>query len=521
MRPRGRREPVVGDLRGLRLDARAGPPGERPPVRPATRPQRWIIALAVAAALAATAALLRDPLAERMWPEARVHALTDDAAAALAHGHLSAPDGSGARELYEAARAIDPDQLAPRAGLARVADAALAQASASVDAGRFADAHAHLRLARELSIPRERADAVAGRLRGREATLAGLDGLVLQAESARAAGRLHGDDSAALPLYARVLALDPGRADALRGRDDALAALLQQARTDLRQGDLQAAATGIAAARGYDPGHVDLPDTEARLTEELDALRRRAAVDLAGGRIDAAVATWRRLQQFDPDDAGARDGLQQAAAALARQAQRQGADFRFAEADAILARARALAPDAAAVASAQSALERARQRHAQLQASSARPDRADRVPGLLRQAAEAEARGDLLTPPGDSAYDRLRAAQAIAPRDANVQRAVARLLPSARACFERQLSANDLARARRCLDAREALGESASAMTGDRRRLAQRWLAIGDERLGAGQLDAASAALASARAIDPRAPGIEEFQRRLRVASRG
>lgn len=512
---------MFGDPHALRLDLRDGRSDERPFRRPAAHPQRrWIIALAVAAALVACGVLLRDPLADRLWPEARVHALTADAAAALARGHLTAPDGSGARELYEAARAIDPDQAAPRAGLARVAEAALAQAAAGVEAGRFGEAHAHLRLARELSIPRERADAIAIRLREREAALAGLDGLVARADVARADGRLHGDASAALPLYARVLVLEPGRADALRGRDEALAALLEQARADLRRGDLQAAAGGIAAARDYDPGHVDLPDTQARLTEELDALRRRAAVDFAGGRLDAAVATWRRLQAFDPDDAAARDGLQQAAAALASRAQRQGADFRFADAETTLSRARALAPDAAAVVAAQSALERARRRHAQLQASAAGSDRADRVPVLLREAAEAEARGDLLTPPGDSAYDHLRAAQAIAPTDPQVRRAVARLLPSARACFERYLSANDLARARRCLGAREALGDSAVAMAADQRRLAQRWLAIGDERLGAGQLASASAALASAREIDPRAPGIEEFQRRLRVASR-
>ena len=36
-------------------------------------------------------------------------------------------------------------------------------------------------------------------------------------------------------------------------------------------------------ARDYDAGHVDLPDTDARLTEELDALRRRAAASLAAG----------------------------------------------------------------------------------------------------------------------------------------------------------------------------------------------------------------------------------------------
>src|SRR5690606_37637211 len=161
---------------------------------------------------------------------------------------------------------------------------------------------------------------------------------------------------------------------------------------------------------------------------------------------------WQRLLRDDPEGASARAGLGRAAAALAARGQREAADFRFDQAAATLARARELAPDATVVAAAEAAVERSRRRHARLQAPGAGAPR--QVPVLLRRAAEAEARGDLLTPPGDSAFDLLRAAQAIAPRDAQVRQAVARLLPSARACFDRHLSANDLARARRCLDAR-------------------------------------------------------------------
>src|SRR5690606_17890612 len=331
----GRREPVLGDLDGLRFARRPSPSTSAPSP---DRRRGWLVGAALIVLLLAAAAVLRGPLGDGLWPQARVHALSAQAADALARGHLTAVDGSGARELYEAARAIDPDQPAPRAGLARVAEAALAQAADAVAQERFAEAHSLLQLARELSIPRERADALAERLRTREAALAGVDGLAARAGEALAAGRLHGDEDAALALYARVLELAPDHAEALRGRDDALAALLEQARADLRGGELQAAAAAIAAARGYDPGHVDLPETEARLVEELDALRGRADADLARGRIEAAATVWQRLQRYDPDDASARDGLARAAAALAAQAQRQAADFRFAEAAASLAR---------------------------------------------------------------------------------------------------------------------------------------------------------------------------------------
>ena len=64
-----------------------------------------------------------------------------------------------------------------------------------------------------------------------------------------------------------------------------------------------------------------------------------------------------------------------------------------------------------------------------------------RCKGLLAAAAEAEARGDLLTPPGDSAYDRLRVARSLAPNDKTVIAASKRLLPAAWQCYRAQLRA--------------------------------------------------------------------------------
>jgi hypothetical protein len=68
---------------------------------------------------------------------------------------------------------------------------------------------------------------------------------------------------------------------------------------------------------------------------------------------------------------------------------------------------------------------------------------------------------------------------------------------------------------RECIDAGRGRIDRA------RRRLAQRWLAVGDERLGAGDVQGATAALASARAVDPATPGIDAFSQRLQTASAG
>src|SRR5690606_10546148 len=125
--------------------------------------------------------------------------------------------------------------------------------------------------------------------------------------------------------------------------------LLQQARAQLRAGQLAEATAAIAAAARYDPGHVDLPDARARLNEELDDVRRKAAGALAGGRLERAEAGYRLLADAG-QRADAEAGLQRVAEAWAHRAGTMAADFRFADAETALSRARALAPDAAAVA---------------------------------------------------------------------------------------------------------------------------------------------------------------------------
>ncbi|HVI24710.1 MAG TPA: hypothetical protein VM576_00750 [Xanthomonadaceae bacterium] len=489
--------------------------------RPAERGHRWLLPAALALlVLLALLVVFRRQLADRLWPETRAQALREQAALALAQGRLSAADGSGARELYEAALALDPDRREARDGLVRVGQAALARARAALAARDYRGARDMLRLARTLQVPRPQSDALAADLREAEAAQLRIPVLLRDAAAARAEHRLDGAPDAALPLYARVLAAQPDRIEALEGREDALADLLQDARAALARGELVEAAATIASARTYDAGHADLPAAEAALATAREDLRRRAEADLRRGRLTRAGERFRLLLDVADDDAAARQGLERVAGAWARRASRLAADFRFGEAEAALAQARALAPQASGVAEAARHLARARQAQAR---PIAKPgaERARRVRRLLEEAAAAEARGDLLAPPGDSAYDKLRAARALAPRDAAVGEATARLRPAARDCFERELRGNRLGRARGCLDAWSVLGGSGAELDAARRRLALRWLAVGEERLRAGELAIAERALTTARALDPQAPGLAAFAERVRAASAG
>ncbi|MGY1459733.1 MULTISPECIES: hypothetical protein [unclassified Luteimonas] len=409
----------------------------------------WLIGLML---LVVALAMLRAPIGAWLWPQTRAQALNDEAERALARGMLSAEDGRGARELFEAALAMDPDRGEARQGLARVALAALGQARMALAEDRFADAHRHLALARALSVPRAEADALADALRMREAGAAGIDGMFARAELAHAQGRLDDGTASALPLYARVLALEPAHAGALRGREDALGELLAQAREALRAGDVEHAVRLVATVRDYDPAHMDMTDTVARLTEE-------SGLDSDGvARLLAGEVAVRPGVGGGPDaDAGV------------------------------------LAMSAGA--------------------------RAQRVSVLLAEAEVARTDGKIFAPAGENAVEKVAAARALDPASPAVAAAVGRLLPAANECHALALRGNRLRSAASCLDARAALGDDAGELSAARRQLAERWLAVGDERLGAGEIGNARSALAAARVADPAVPGLADFELRVRAAA--
>ena len=203
---------------------------------------------------------------------------------------------------------------------------------------------------------------------------------------------------------------------------------------------------------------------------------------------------------------------------LLRDAQVATADFRFDETMRLLALVERLDGDPVRVQAARRHLQDARAGAAQLPRPAASQRVKAQVRDLLAQAEAARNRGDWLSPPGDSAWDRLREARALAPGDPAVQRALQAMLPAARDCNATALRDNDLGRAQVCLDAWRQLAPADAALTAAQRRLAERWLAIGEERLGAGELEATMRALARARALDAATPGLQALQERLERA---
>lgn len=486
--------------------------------------QRWRLARPAVKWGAAAGVLLvlllaaRQPLSDWLWPETRIQALRSGAERALAQGRLTASDGTGARELFEAALALDPDRPGARDGLARVGVAALERARAAIRAGQYPAAREHIALARSLGLPKARVEALEREIRQREIAAAGIGPRLEAARAARAAGRLRGGPDSALVHYAAVLEAQPGNTEALEGRDDVIADMLADARRQLAAGDLEAAAL-VRDARDFDPAHADLPAALAALNEALDNTRARADRDLRSARLTRALAGFDRVLAVQPDDEAAQAGRRAVGEQLLRRSERFAADFRFSEAEATVAVAANVLGGDPDVAEVRAHIARARRAQAQLGSGALTPQRQRRLRQLLAEAAEAEARGDLLLPPGESAFDKVRAARAIAPDDRRVKAATARLVPAARRCFDNAMRENRLVTATACLDASRVLEPGARSLVAARSRLAQRWIAVGNERVGAGELATARRALEAATALDPGVAGASELAARLRQAS--
>ena len=191
---------------------------------------------------------------------------------------------------------------------------------------------------------------------------------------------------------------------------------------DARQAEPPAIAADSAAADAPKAGATE----SAQAAAETEALRRRADEDLRRGRLQQAADGYRALLERSAGDAAAEQGLVKIAAAHAARAQRLAADFDFDAAEQELATARDLDPDAVAIREAVDDIARARAARARLP-SSVNAARQTRVRSLLDEASNALARGDLMDPPGESAFDKIAAARALAPDAAEVRIAAYRL----------------------------------------------------------------------------------------------
>jgi tetratricopeptide (TPR) repeat protein len=545
----GRTEPTLGDLDHLDQPRPSGEPNDGlPPMKvdPGHRrspspgrgrhrkPRRgWLMPLVIVVVLLAVVGLWFNQNSLRgLVPRTDFDDVLHRAQAALQQGHLDGTDGTSARELFEAARALEPDNDAARQGLNDVGRAEIGRADAALQAGNLDQAQQALTNARELLGGGSDVDRLTQAIAKAQVSTGQTGDLIGKAQQALSDGKLDGADGAA-SLYQRVLAADPDNAVARHGMDqvgDAMAAQIQKA---LDAKDAATAATGIDHLAAVLPNHSQLPTLRASLSalqtqngtaltdainQGNDALR---AGRIAGDGDDTALAHFKAALAIDPNNAQAKAGLGQVAEALivqanaavdsgdsdrARQLLDQAASMAPGSADLIAARARL--GQSAPASNAATATDQTDNTPPATQATLT-PQQQVQVANMVQRARVATQRGNIMSPPGDCAYDLYRGALAI---DGNNQSALSGLqgLPGmVQQQFNQSLSAGNLNKAGSLFDALTNLSPGDAGLMQARQRLVDAWVDQAEQQFDSGDRNNAALSLEQGRKL---APGDQRVQ---------
>lgn len=447
---------------------------------------------------------------------------------ALDAGQLVGNQGDSARELFLAARAQDPDNDIARRGLDVVGRKLIEQAEAALARGDVAAARGMLDDARELLGGGAGIDRVEQALRQRESKGDETAQLLDQARAALDARRLVGPDGAAT-LYQRVLDGEADNALAQAGLRKTADALAVQARSALAAKDVAGASARSDDIARILPSWPGLPELLGQIAQAREAARAalEATLDHAEAQVragaltggeDSALDLFRVVLKQDPASARAKQGLRAVAQAFVVQANAAIDGGNADEAGRLLDSAAQLAPDSPDLRAARIDL---RELHERLDIAAQRvaitPAQSAQVQRLLGEAARAAAAGNLILPPGDSAYDKYRAALAIDRDNRDAQAGLERLPIHAKELFAQALTDGAPQRARTQLDAVRQIAPEDAAIAGMSERLANAFLDQADARIGEGRRADATRALAAARELNPANPRIVTLDARLRA----
>lgn len=307
------------------------------------------------------------------------------------------------------------------------------------------------------------------------------------------------DGRGAKELFESVLAIDPDRIPAREGLLDVRKAALARADAALRRRRLEEARSALALADALSAPQVQMQPLRARLqaleeaSVDVPALLARAAAPEVGD--EEALALLEQVLAIDAGNALALEGRQELFAEWLLQAEHE--------------------LDAGHVEAARARIERV---------LAADPGHVDLPPlrarlGELAAAREQETQQQL---------ERVRALDARRPERARgraqslealaAQREAARLAAD---CFAAAMAAGHPRRAQACLVSWLALEPEGERSNAARAELAERWLAIAEERIGASDWKAAREALVAARHWQPQNPRLPALEARLQRALGG
>jgi len=512
-----RSEPSFGSMDDIvaAVDRRRTPDYRRSASRErAGSTARWIFVGAFVFLVAAGGYALwrnQDKL-RALLPRTELNDLLARGDAALKAGRLTGSAGDSARELFESARGVDSDNEIARNGLRRVGEALLVQANEATARRDFGTARSRLADARALLAGGPAVEKAEADLKRTESQGTQIVDLFDAAETALAAGKLLGADGA-VALYEKVLAADASNAPAQAGLRKTGAALAAQARELVGQGKLDDAAARIEDIARAIPSDPSIPNLRADLNNA------RAA---SGAALDAQLKRAQDLLRAGRMTGGSDNALAVFQAVLVVQANAALDEDNASTAERLIRQAEQLAPNSADLAAAKGRLRELRE---QVEIAASRqaltPEQQQKVAELLAAAEKAAAGGRLMLPPGESAYDRYRAALALDGNNAQALAGLQNLPQRARDQFNVAVGEQKLDRARDLVETLAQLSPGDAGLATLRARLAEAWLDEADRRVGENRAQDARRALDAARDLAPYNPRLTLLEQKLRELGGG
>jgi len=501
--------------------------------------------LLMALVLAAAAAWFYQDRLRALLPSTELNSLISRGQKALADGRLVGAQGDSARELFQKARSIDPDNNQAKKGLDDVGARLIEQARSALARNDFTAARTTLGAAEEVLGGGPEIEQLKTDLRAGETRNTAGEELLRRADAALAAGRLLGQDSASA-LYQKVLDADATNALALNGLKKVAEAQATLARSAIAAGNAEQANQRVAELAQLSPNHPAIPELRGALAKlretasqppqpvqpppqpaqpgptppavpQADPQLAKAEAQLRAGHMtgtDGALALFQAALKRDPASARAKAGLRRVALGLATQANAALDDNNIGDAEKLLQQADGIAADLPDLRAVKSRLREEReQRDIASKRSEISPADQARVEQLLDAADKAAAEGNLVMPPGDSAYDKYRAVLRFDGNNARAFAGLGRIPARAKELFEQALKANTPNKARGYVDAIADLDPGNASIGPLRQRLADAYLDQAEARVTQGLRAEAERALASARELTPnnaRIAGIEQ-----------
>lgn len=491
---------------------------------------RWLGVASVLIAAAALAAWQFQGRLRALIPNTELNGLIARADKALAAGRLVGTQHDSARELFEAARTLDPDNDQARQGLNKVGARLLEQARVALTRNDFATMKTDLDAANEVLGGGAEIEQLQAQLRAAETRNTATEATLAKADAALAAGKLVGSGGAA-EIYQHVLDADATNALAANGLKKVGERLVEQTRAALADGNIDLANQHIVELAALSPSHPAIPELRgdvaklhANDNEALEKTLSKAEAEQRGGRFggdEGAIALFQGVLKKAPDNARAKSGLRQVAQTLAAQANAALDTDNAAKAEKLLQQAELAAPNLVDLRGVRSRL---RELHEQAdiakQQTPVSPAEQARIAGLLEEADKALIEGNLIEPPGDCAYDKYRAILRIDRDNAKAMAGLARIPGRAKELFEQTVK-SDPRKARAHLDAIAQSDPGAAALPALRARLADAYLDQAAARLEQNRRADAERALQSARELSPGNPRIAPLEAKLQGAAAG